>query len=704
MKLSTKPACLVALTLFLGQMATSVLGADSEWSWLNPSPQGNDLNDLHAIDDNTIVAVGTVGTIIRSDDGGQTWTVQDSGSIWELNAVWFTDAQNGWVGSQRGMLRTTDGGITWSQQTGISVNDVIYTLHFVSNQKGWAAGGSGKVYSTVDGGNSWTPQATGLPLTVWLDDVFFVDDLHGWAVGSGGTIIRTTDGGASWSPATSGLVGTIEYVYFLDQNNGWTLGGGLPMKTTDGGQNWTLWSLPSFGTSETPSGVHFYNLQEGWLTTTIQIWKTVDGGDTWESKSTLGLPDGRAKGLMDFRDPDNLWVAGETGVAYKSVDGGEIWTHQTPGVRLSWNDSSFVDATLGWVVGEWGAIYRTTDGGQSWGHQPLPDNFTSGLLSVDFVDGQTGWCVGAVGRIYATTNGGATWVQQTSGSGRTLRSVFFLDAQNGWVVGDNGTILRTTNGGQIWSPQMSGVAAGLRAVEFIDENTGWVVGRTGTVLHTTDGGEEWKQVLNAPTGNLNDVYFQDVQTGWIVGLGVIYRTINGGADWTFTVFPLNQFQNLNTSLNSIHFADTNHGWAVGQSGVMVSTSDGGDNWELIFNPIQNPFDPPTPLLTDLWLNSVHVFGAESVMVVGAGGLVLRLSMPIIVGPTLSSSLTDAGQFRISWPQDGNTWVLRGANQVNTQVWDTVLMDPVDDAMGNWFLDLPVVSTSRFFFLEREEEP
>ncbi|MBT8387336.1 MAG: T9SS type A sorting domain-containing protein, partial [Ignavibacteria bacterium] len=56
--------------------------------------------------------VGDAGTILRSRDGGLTWTPQFSGVASNfLAAVYFVDAMNGWVTGEGGtILHTSDGG------------------------------------------------------------------------------------------------------------------------------------------------------------------------------------------------------------------------------------------------------------------------------------------------------------------------------------------------------------------------------------------------------------------------------------------------------------------------------------------------------------------------------------------------------------------------------------------------------------------
>ena len=50
------------------------IGTPAGWSWQNPLPQGNWLHGVDFVDVNTGTAVGDGGTILRTTDGGDTWT------------------------------------------------------------------------------------------------------------------------------------------------------------------------------------------------------------------------------------------------------------------------------------------------------------------------------------------------------------------------------------------------------------------------------------------------------------------------------------------------------------------------------------------------------------------------------------------------------------------------------------------------------
>jgi photosystem II stability/assembly factor-like uncharacterized protein len=67
----------------------------------------------------TGTAVVGFGTILRTVDGGATWTLQSSGTTNWLFGVSFVDANTGTaVGDFGTILRTMNGGATWTTQRG----------------------------------------------------------------------------------------------------------------------------------------------------------------------------------------------------------------------------------------------------------------------------------------------------------------------------------------------------------------------------------------------------------------------------------------------------------------------------------------------------------------------------------------------------------------------------------------------------------
>ena len=334
------------------------------------------------------------------------WDQQNSGTIQNLRAVNFADANNGWaVGDSGTILHTTDAGSTWMQQTS-STNYSINAVLFIDNDIGWVVGDDGIILKTTNGGASWSNQSSGT--TNSLRSVHFVNSSNGWVVGYNGTIIKTTNGGNSWTIELSGMYyEQLRSIFFSDNNIGWIAGGyqyGFPTyvvetklwKTTDAGGNW----IQKINNGNTIlSGVTFFD----------NNWGAAIGGDYRAGSDMLKLSE-NLDGLESLEMNDG------PGKILITNDGGENWTVSFEDLTLTYafNDACFVTQNTIVVVG----------------------STISELIPKQL--------------IFISTNRGINWVSYTKDNGNDwadLIGICFVDSLNGWVVGDGGTILHTTNGG-----------------------------------------------------------------------------------------------------------------------------------------------------------------------------------------------------------------------------------------------------------------
>ncbi len=214
-------------------------------------------------------AVGSVRTILHTENGGNNWYPQSSEIFATFSSVFFADAHTGWiVGSLGVIIHTKDGGSSWHTQHSGSSYD-LWSVYFIDDKTGWAVGGREPsflpslriILGTTDGGNNWNVQM--YESYKWpLRSVYFADADTGWAVGEAGTILHTTDGGTNWYPQTSGTSQWLKSVYFVDGKTGWTVGGeGVVLHTTNAGDNWLT---QASGTTNALSGVYFADDETGW--------------------------------------------------------------------------------------------------------------------------------------------------------------------------------------------------------------------------------------------------------------------------------------------------------------------------------------------------------------------------------------------------------------------------------------------------------
>src|SRR5438094_10661986 len=79
--------------------------------------RGNNLRGASFVDADIGTVVGEYGTIVRTTDGGNSWTVQASDTTQTLWAVSFTDTNHGTAVGEGGVIvGTTDGGAHWEGQ------------------------------------------------------------------------------------------------------------------------------------------------------------------------------------------------------------------------------------------------------------------------------------------------------------------------------------------------------------------------------------------------------------------------------------------------------------------------------------------------------------------------------------------------------------------------------------------------------------
>lgn len=108
-----------------------------------------------------MVAVGDRGGIIVSTDG-ENWTQAQVPVRAALTAVYFSDPDNGWaVGHDATIVRTRDGGKTWTLQNfKPELEKPFLDVYFSDANRGFAVGAYGLLYATADGGQTWTePEA-----------------------------------------------------------------------------------------------------------------------------------------------------------------------------------------------------------------------------------------------------------------------------------------------------------------------------------------------------------------------------------------------------------------------------------------------------------------------------------------------------------------------------------------------------------------
>jgi photosystem II stability/assembly factor-like uncharacterized protein len=260
------------------------------------------------------------------------------------------------------------------------------------------------------------------------DDIWFLNAMVGWLVNSNGSIVHTTDGFNTFDMQFQDIpsigLGPIYFrcLAFATPTHGWagTLTAGKTLFETKNGNTWTqVANLPALAPPAI-CGMHAVNDQVVYASGTNypnrppRMMKTIDGGQTWTAWSMKTWADL----LIDcyFTSPSRGWVVGgktnlptPTRLNVKPVvllteDGGQTWVNrvaniqdQFPPGEWGWK-IQFLNDQLGFVSLENfsdAAILKTTDGGQTWKRLKVNDpQGNVNLEGIGFTDEQRGWVGG----------------------------------------------------------------------------------------------------------------------------------------------------------------------------------------------------------------------------------------------------------------------------------------------------------------------
>ena len=272
----------------------AILPTQAQWTE-QTSPTTNALYSVSVVDNNVAWIGGASGTVLRTTDGGATWTNVGGGAIGTgpVYNIFGIDAQNALCTASPAatyIYRTTDGGSTWTQvyTNASGFGDAIWM--FDANNGifyGDPVGGNWELYSTSDGGATWNalPALAQNGTEAGWNNAMFVSGSNVYFGTNNTTLYYSSDGGNSWTPqTTTGQLNTYS-VWFNNSTTGLAGGTDLDM-TTDGGTTWSPISVPGTGTAL--GGVMGVNNQ-WWVARQSApgiIYYSTDNGTTWSTQYT----------------------------------------------------------------------------------------------------------------------------------------------------------------------------------------------------------------------------------------------------------------------------------------------------------------------------------------------------------------------------------------------------------------------------------
>lgn len=530
----------------VGGFGTILRTADAGETWTGlASGTTSDLGRVGAAGPGGIVVSGGCA-LRRSDDAGTSFRTIDvggdaAGCGTSVAAVAFADAQSGMILFSNGVvLSTADGGVTLSRRTPVP-GGAPTGLVMTSPTTAFATSGT-SIHRTTDSGTTWTLVATG---SRGLRGLTFADASVGYAAGDSGTVLKTVDGGATWSEQPSpgaplqltgvrcagptlclfttpsstlvrtddgaatyrqiaASAGAVNAVAFASPSRVIGVGaGGTTVVSDDGGLTWREVSR-RVATPLTVVSAGSGDFAYGWGPTAIAM--TLDGGATWRE---VGIPTPIPIRTAAFADPLTGFALDEVGTLRRTRDGGNSWQVLDAGaVPGNLQRILALDASRVIVVAD-GGLLRSADGGTTLRPVDSPVVRRSAAVRRTLIGvagtGRRAFVIGRAG-IIETRDAGVTWrrirLPRLRGRTPTIAAGDCAAPAACWIVTTGSRAYRTVDGGRRWEQLTAAIGVPMRTVAGVSavgpgsamlmlRNTPSVGAPEGAALATSDGGRTW---------------------------------------------------------------------------------------------------------------------------------------------------------------------------------------------------------------------
>jgi photosystem II stability/assembly factor-like uncharacterized protein len=375
---------------------------------------------------------------------------------YQLTRVQFVTPTTGWFAADLGagefaILNTSDAGRRWTRQLSGSTEGRGEYMRFFNATRGVfvLVGAQALIYSTSDGGRTWSQRSPLPGEAPFVLSAFFVDQARGWLLVRGGPgevasvdLLRTDDGGINWinlgSPA---LPSDQPYsMSFADRDHGWLASrsvGPYLYTTADAGRTWNRFQLPA-PSSGWPRQGDFFVIAEptvgaGAVASVVNFTplsgrsrsgasvvdyppltvRSFDGGGSVTDAYTTFVDTTSGDGLrllhwdQEMAPSELAPTAGQ--VQLGSVDLGASWSIISPPPAAG--SISYFDKYDWWWVGL-GSWSTSSDAGKTWTpdrYISVPEPVTGTLQVLDAKHASFGAEAGTGPIIETTDDGGVTW-------------------------------------------------------------------------------------------------------------------------------------------------------------------------------------------------------------------------------------------------------------------------------------------------------
>lgn len=439
-----------------------------------------------------LVHTGATGFGITSD-GGANWYKRTISASFARDAavIMLSSDSLFYVSTNRKLIFSYDGGQNWTNAGDVNgIGSDIISMVFYDRLKGLSTTSDGKIYTSDNGGFSWTQ--VGGPFQDNRNTQVQVYDSLTICYGSNRSFLLSGDRGASW-----------EERLFSDSIN-------------------------------TPNFMKIIN-GNIFISATGNTWFRTDLNGNILFRETL--PQNLRVENFAFPSDNEVWVAINNEGIKVSSPGSGVWTYSTypqhaasTGIYESFNGNILVATSS---VDEAPAMIKISNPGKKFSVKRgrIPGNYR--LSAVKIVSpGLT--IVGSYdGAIFRSTDQGRSW-EKASGTSilPAITSITAKDQLNIFAGCTGGIILKSTDAGLSWTMVTTNITGQITAIEFKPVDTLFVT-TSSKVYITTLSQIPVLTPVNLPTvlKDITKVKFWDGKSGYIGDSKSSYFTINGGKNW-----------------------------------------------------------------------------------------------------------------------------------------------------------------------------
>lgn len=476
---------LVAVTDFSGNSEIQrTLDGGNNWT-VASSFSGSIINDIDMNASGNTLACGSNGQMMRSVNYGLTWNPVTVGGAGDFAAISIAGNQVVYCVDEFQVYKSSDSGNSFSGNGSPGPGALLKSVSFRNQDNGAISCASGQIYTTTDGGASWSlyngNQVADLPAILYAGTSTI------YSCGTAGEIVKSSDSGQNWTNLNVRYTESpLRAVDAVNANTAYVAGiAGTILKTTTSGQTWTAQTSNAGG--EDLFDIAMANLNTGVAVgSNGTIVRTTDGGANWNF-----IFSGIGENLFGAASAGSgrMYVCGANGKFAFSNNNGDTWTdaptsftgfgYDFTGIQCIGPDTIFITTSQPYLI-------STYDGGVSWNLLNTPSSFE--CTAAWFKNGLTGWVGNQTGEIYKTTDGGNNWTLEFADPlANTISGLRFNGTQNGWFFCGE-LIYRTSDGGQVWGREINPNNDQLNDIDFFSGNNAIAVseGLGGIIIRSND--------------------------------------------------------------------------------------------------------------------------------------------------------------------------------------------------------------------------